>query len=49
MRNGWSPRKAEQQERGKMNYKGKFIYYDGRYWLIEEYEADLYEGAFFAG
>ncbi len=28
--------------------EGKFINYDGRYWLVEKYDADLYEGGFFA-
>ncbi len=28
--------------------KGKFIYYDGKYWLVEKYNQELYEGGFFA-
>jgi hypothetical protein len=28
--------------------EGKFIYYDGKYWLVEKFDPELYEGGFFA-
>lgn len=29
-------------------HEGKFIYHCGRYWLVEKFDSQLYEGGFFA-